>query len=178
MILRRLTSLEKVFRPLKITVHVMLQMEEDAGPDVIHNRSRKKGENATAPGDYICPTCDRSSVSRIGLFSHTRSCKGFDLVIPLQKHQHIISIHSSSNDLHMKQHHAELTSPTEESFHHALATIQKQNEKVVSLFGTSPERPSESGSTLLLTSSVSYDQHNDQQPLLFEPKSGHCSKIF
>ncbi|XP_055873950.1 uncharacterized protein LOC129924149 isoform X3 [Biomphalaria glabrata] len=135
MILRRLTSLEKVFRPLKITVHVMLQMEEDAGP-------------------------------------------GFDLVIPLQKHQHIISIHSSSNDLHMKQHHAELTSPTEESFHHALATIQKQNEKVVSLFGTSPERPSESGSTLLLTSSVSYDQHNDQQPLLFEPKSGHCSKIF
>ncbi|XP_055873949.1 uncharacterized protein LOC129924149 isoform X2 [Biomphalaria glabrata] len=172
MILRRLTSLEKVFRPLKITVHVMLQMEEDAGPDVIHNRSRKKGENATAPGDYICPTCDRSSVSRIGLFSHTRSCKGFDLVIPLQKHQHIISIHSSSNDLHMKQHHAELTSPTEESFHHALATIQKQNEKVVSLFGTSPERPSESGSTLLLTSSVSYDQHNDQQPLLFEPKSG------
>ncbi|XP_055873882.1 uncharacterized protein LOC129924101 [Biomphalaria glabrata] len=97
---------------------------------------------------------------------------GFDLVIPLQKHQHIISIHSSSNDLHMKQHHAELTSPTEESFHHALATIQKQNEKVVSLFGTSPERPSESGSTLLLTSSVSYDQHNDQQPLLFEPKSG------
>ncbi|KAK6960713.1 galactocerebrosidase, partial [Biomphalaria glabrata] len=32
MILRRLTSLEKVVRPLKITVHVMLQMEEDAGP--------------------------------------------------------------------------------------------------------------------------------------------------
>ncbi|KAK6961866.1 hypothetical protein BgiMline_034607, partial [Biomphalaria glabrata] len=32
MILLRLTSLEKVFRPLKITVHVMLQMEEDAGP--------------------------------------------------------------------------------------------------------------------------------------------------
>ncbi|XP_055887994.1 uncharacterized protein LOC129926647 [Biomphalaria glabrata] len=39
--------------------------------DVIHNRSRKKGENAAAPSDYICPTCDRSCVSRIGLFSHT-----------------------------------------------------------------------------------------------------------
>ncbi|XP_055873929.1 uncharacterized protein LOC129924123 [Biomphalaria glabrata] len=34
MILWRLTSLEKVFGPLKITVHVMLQKEEDAGPGV------------------------------------------------------------------------------------------------------------------------------------------------
>nr|KAI8731163.1 hypothetical protein BgiMline_030788 [Biomphalaria glabrata] len=32
MILWRLTSLEKVFGPLKITEHVMLQKEEDAGP--------------------------------------------------------------------------------------------------------------------------------------------------
>ncbi|KAI8731679.1 hypothetical protein BgiBS90_037347, partial [Biomphalaria glabrata] len=34
MIFWRLTSLEKVFGPLKITLHVMLQKEEDAGPGV------------------------------------------------------------------------------------------------------------------------------------------------